>query len=337
MSYSQRLLLALLYAICVDGKPLQPTRDRDTMLQTEAAHVSTQAASTSVTTASLSNGVKIPMLGFGTWNLSPNDAKTEVNRTLKLAHPPSIDTSPDYKNQDAVREGIGKEHRCMYFLTTKVNPMADFTPENAYSKTMEQHEENLKELGKEHVDLVLLHYPVSVVLPSLSSDDQCAIHREMWRATETFYNEKKAKAIGVSNWCPSTFDCIKGSATVTPQVNQVKLHAGMGSDPGGIHSEMKARGVLLQAYSALGSPDGVDSVLKSEALKRIGKAHGTTAASVAIRWLVQHEVAVVTTSTNTTHMQQALDSFTYELSAAEMSEIDGLQLGQDTYSFGCTS
>ena len=107
---------------------------------------------------------------------------------------------------------------------------------------------------------------------------------------EEFYTAKRARAIGVSNWCPSTFACLASNTTVYPQVNQVNFHVGMGPDPGGIHTFCKSKGVQLQAYSVLGAASHVHEILSSPVLQRIGKAHQVSAATVAQRWAVQRGI-----------------------------------------------
>jgi 2,5-diketo-D-gluconate reductase A len=297
------------------GDVLQPSDD---------AVAAESAAITTVPTVALSNGVALPMLGFGTWTLPDDQAETLVTRTLSMANPPSIDTSPDYKNQPAVKRGLAGRPRDTFLVTSKINGDQRWTPDVVYTKSTEQLELNLKELGVSSVDLMLIHYPVDSFY---GPEAACAVHREMWRAMEDFYFQKKARSIGVSNFCPSTFACLASNTSVYPQVNQVNFHVGMGPDPGGISSFCKGKGVQLQAYSVLGAASHVREILTSPVLQRIGQAHQVSAATVAERWAVQHGVAIVTTTTNADHMAQALASFSFTLSDAEMAELDALTLG----------
>ena len=303
---------------------------------------------TTVPTFALSNGVELPQLGFGTWQLDSNSATTEVQRVCSLAKPASIDTSPDYGNQLTVGEALKGQPIGSYFLTTKINPESDFTAANAYLRSMAQLEGNLKELGVSQVDLVLIHFPAAMAFQSnsvgptnMGTNQACTVEAEMWRAMEAFYTSKKARAIGVSNFCPSTFACILPNATVVPHVNQVNYHVGMGDDPGGIRSFCKSKGTQLQAYSVLGAPSHVKQVLASPALLKIAKAHSVSAATIAERWAVQKGVAIVTTSTQSEHLREALKVFSLTLSGAEMSELDALSIvggdgpGGADYSFVC--
>lgn len=285
----------------------------------QAEALEQQEAPTHVPTKKLSNGVDIPLMGFGTWQLSKAEAEAMVRGALKMASPVSIDTSPDYRNHDAVKAALRDTPRDSYFLTTKVNPTDQFNQFNAFSKTMDQLTNNLKELGTPHLDLALIHFPVNDARPKslrLDAAEECKVHQAMWKAMEFFYKQGKARAIGVSNFYQPELDCILPKANVVPHVNQVSFHVGQqgGCDPEGIRTYLASKNIHLQAYSPLGSPRGVQSLLLDPALRRIAKAHQQSPASVAHRWILQHQASVLTTTTNPQHMREALDAFSFELS-----------------------
>merc|ERR1712150_215762 len=166
--------------------------------------------------------------------------------------------------------------------------------------------------GLDYVDLVLVHYP-----PFLNS---CKKMQQQWATLEEFYNAGKAKAIGVSNYCPSSLDCIMQTATVTPAVNQVEYHVGMGVDPIGVKTATEKYGIHLQTYSPLGNGDS--TLITGDLTTNIGANHGKTGAQVALRWIHENGVSLTTKTTKVSHMQEDLDVFTYELAADEKSTLD---------------
>merc|ERR1719326_2610157 len=115
-------------------------------------------------------------------------------------------------------------------------------------------ETDLTQLGLAHVDLMLLHYPTRT--------NDCKAMQEHWRAAEDFYKAGKARAVGVSNYCSYSLDCILETAKVVPAVNQLKLHVGMGPDPAGLKSYTESKGMVYMAYSPLGS--GTSELISGE-------------------------------------------------------------------------
>merc|ERR1712046_101298 len=126
--------------------------------------------------------------------------------------------------------------------------------------------QNLDQLGLEYVDLVLVHFP--------PRGNSCSSMQAQWSAMEEFYKAGKAKAIGVSNYCPSSLDCIMEKATVTPAVNQVQYHVGMGVDPISVKSTSEKYGIHLQAYSPLGN--GKSDLITGDLVTTIGANYGKT-------------------------------------------------------------
>merc|ERR1711990_981265 len=131
------------------------------------------------------------------------------------------------------------------------------------------------------VDLVLVHFPPFT--------NNCNTMQSQWSAMEEFYKAGKAKAIGVSNYCPSSLECIAQTATVTPQVNQVKFHVGMGTDPIGLKSYCDAHGIHMQAYSPLGN--GGTELITGDLVKSVGANHNKTGAQVSLRWIHENGVS----------------------------------------------
>lgn len=142
--------------------------------------------------------------------------------------------------------------------------------------------------------------------------------QEQWRALEEVYRAGKARAIGVSNYCKACLDCLLRTATVTPHINQLQLHPGMGSaDPSGLVGECKSAGIAVQAYRPLAQ----GRVLKDPTVRAIAEAHGKTAAQVALRYVVQLGLSAITTSENEQHMRESLELASWSLDQAEMQEL----------------
>merc|ERR1712226_873297 len=145
----------------------------------------------------------------------------------------------------------------------------------------------------------------------------------------------KAKAIGVSNYCVSSLKCIAQTATVTPAVNQVKFHVGMGTDPTGLKSYCDSKGIHVQAYSPLG--DGTSELITGPLVTSIGKAHNMTGAQVSLRWLIETGVPLTTKSTKESHLKEDLAIFNFTLAATEKAKLDGATSPAGSPSFMCKS
>ena len=211
---------------------------------------------------------------------------------------------------------------------TLSSPATAFNLSTAYQRTKYQFLISLQSLGIPYIDLMLVHYSV----PS------CAVNREVWRAMEDLYHAGKARAIGVSNFCPSTLECIATTATVVPAVNQVQYHVGMGRDPGGIKSYCEAHDIQLQAYSVNGNDAG--SLVNNPKLAAIGARHGNrSAVAVAQRWAWQNGVPIITTTTSAAQLEETLHIFEFELTGEEMAELDTVGAAGarvDNYSLTCS-
>ena len=198
----------------------------------------------------LSNGVAMPMISLGTKQYSSAEAERIVTLGLSVGFN-HIDTAQNYGNQQGIGKALALHNRSSYFLTTKVPPQS--SAKTAYAEAKKDLEGDLTALGLSHVDLVLLHHPPR------GHTNVCEAMREQWRALEDFQKAQKARAIGVSNFCQSSFECILQTANVTPAVNQIQLHVGMSPDPSGIKSYADQRKIVTQAYSPLG--DGTTELI----------------------------------------------------------------------------
>ena len=284
----------------------------------------------------LNNGVLMPMVSLGTWQYNSSVAESTVKLGLSqgVTH---IDTAFTYYNQDGVGAALKTVPRSSYFLTTKVpdcGRMGGCTDQ--YKNLTDAIAYDLTHLGVDHVDLMLVHWP-----PQTNDGKPLDCHavQEDWRAMEDAYAAGKARAIGVSNFCPNALQCLMRTAKVTPAVNQVMYHIGMGADPGGIKTYCDSLGIRLQAYSPLG--DGSLELITGKMVGDIGKAHGVSGASVSLRWATQHGVPLSTKSTSAKHLAEDLAIYSFKLSDAEMATLDASptpksNFPQGSYSFMCS-
>jgi diketogulonate reductase-like aldo/keto reductase len=283
----------------------------------KAAAFATVAVAT-VPDVKLNNGVEMPMLSLGTWQYDSSTAEAAVKLALQTGFT-HIDTAHSYKNQDGVGRALKNVDRSKFFLTTKV-------PDGDYDQTKQNLDEDMKLLGLDFVDLMLVHYP--------PRSNNCKEMQSQWKAMEEFYKAGKAKAIGVSNYCISSLKCIAETATVTPAVNQVQFHVGMGTDPAGLKSYSDSKGIVTQAYSPLG--DGSSELITGSLVTGIGKAHGMSGAQVSLRWLIETGVPLTTKTTKEDHMKEDLAIFDKSLADAK-SQLDKATSPHGTPSFVCRS
>lgn len=204
----------------------------------------------------------------------------------------AFDTAHEYGNQQGVGRALGTVPRSQVFLITKtpgcvVDP-ATLNPFACGKETTRVLEKNLALLNMSYVDLLLVHYPpLPAWLRRSCGTGSCEMLRAEWSAVEAFYKAGKARAIGVSNFCPSCFECLR-DASVQPMVNQLAYHIGMGVDPAGSRSYCAQRGCVVQGYGTLGNPplDPRDpgpppEILHGNLTTRIAHAHNVSTAQVA--------------------------------------------------------
>ena len=256
-----------------------------------------------------------------------------------------IDTAHDYcadgttgscktgSTQVGIAKAIAGVARDSLFITTKVPGcgMQGIGRSTCAADSLAAAEANLRELNTSYVDLLLVHFPPMGGCGALN----CPVIQSQWAALESFYAQKKAKSIGVSNFCVSCLDCLAKNASATvPAVNQIEFHIGMGADPEGLLSTCAARGIVPQAYSPLG--DSTPELISGDLVTSIGAAHNKSGVQVALRWIYQHGVAVTTKSTNAAHLAQDLDIFDWKLTDAEQARADAAAKPKGTPSFMCS-
>lgn len=296
-------------------------------------------------TVTLRNGVEMPMIAAGVWEYNSSEAQESVEAALSVGFK-MIDTALDYHNQDGVGKAIKSVPRESVFLETKVPGCGlgeGVTLFECRKKTQEALAKDLQLLNVSYVDLVILHFPplptMLNVLSHTCEKFECGLIQDQWSALESFYNDGKARAIGVSNYCPSCFDCLFEKATILPMVNQVQYHIGMGKDPQGFKSYADAHGIVMQAYSALATSKSKDHdfILNGNLTNTIASNHNKSAVQVALKYIVQQGIPAITKSSNPEHLAADLDLFSWNLTSAEMHDLDAYShegIG-DNPSFAC--
>lgn len=225
-------------------------------------------------TYTLHNGIKIPIVGFGTWQ-TPNDeiGYNAVLNALKEGYR-HIDTAAAYQNEESVGKAIKDSGipRDEIFLTTKL-----WNNDHGYESTLKAFELSLKKLDTDYVDLYLIHWPN----PLKFRDNWKETNAGSWKAMEELYKAGKIRSIGVSNFMPHHLDALLETAEIVPMVNQVRLC------PGDTQPELMAyckdKNILLEAYSPLGT----GLVFDVEPLKELAEKYDTTVAKFCLRWSLQ--------------------------------------------------
>jgi diketogulonate reductase-like aldo/keto reductase len=249
----------------------------------------------------LSNGVEMPLLGYGVFLVSPNECERCVTDALSVGYR-MIDTAQAYQNEEGVgnawcKSGLRRED---LFLVTKVW-ISNAGEEKAYKSI----DESLRKLHTEYIDLLLIHQAYGDVFGT-------------WRAMEKAYREGKVRAIGVSNFQAGRFFDFAHYVELKPMVNQLQCNAlaqQTAIEP--IHAEF---GTKVMAWGPLGG-QGADGIVKSEVLASIGAKYNKTAAQVALRWLTQRGIVAIPKSTHKERMVQNFNIFDFTLTDEDMAQI----------------
>lgn len=258
----------------------------------------------------LSNGVKMPKLGYGVYQVDKEECERCVLDALKVGYR-HIDTAQSYFNEEEVGNAIAKSGipREQIFLTTKV-----WVENYGYDETRKSVLESMRKLKTNYIDLVLLHQPFSDYYGA-------------WRALEDLYAEGVIKAIGVSNFYPDRLVDICSFARIKPMVNQVETHPH--NQQIEAHEWMKKYGVQHEAWAPFG--EGRGGMFEEPLLVEIGKKYGKTAAQVILRWDMQRNVIAIPKSTHIERMEQNFDIFDFELSEEDMAKIATLDKKQSSF------
>lgn len=265
-----------------------------------------------IDTYTLTNNVKIPIVGFGTWQTPAGEtAKTAVKVALTSGYR-HIDTAEMYGNESSVGEAIKESGiaRQRIFLTSKLNNHA-----HSYQAASAAIDQSLKTLQTDYLDLFLIHWPN----PKPARDAKWQEHLQAtWKAFEDAYQAGKIRAIGVSNFRPKHLKILEQTQTIQPMVNQIRIC------PGDLDQETiqycRQKKILLEAYSPLGT----GKIFKDETLKKIAAKNQHTVAQICLRWSLQHGFLPLPKSVHENRIEENSQLFDFELSAEDMQTIDQL-------------
>lgn len=248
----------------------------------------------------LNNGIEMPQIGFGVWKIPFNQTAKVVTDAIKN-HYRLIDTAKQYGNEEQVGQGIKDSgiEREQLFLTTKI-----FNGDQGdVDKLRNAFNEQLKKLGTDHVDLLLLHWPVFNK------------YIESWRALEAIYNDGQARSIGVCNFDVDHLQNLMDHANIMPMVNQIEFNPRI-HQPDTV-AFCQDNHIQLEAWSPLGN----GQLLSSPVISKIAKEHGKTPAQVILRWELQQGFIVIPKSVHEERMRENRDINDFELDADEMEAI----------------
>ena len=252
-------------------------------------------------TIKLSNGVEMPLLGYGVFQVSPQEAERCVTDALNVGYR-MIDTAQAYRNEEGVGAAVAKSgiQRKDIFIVTKVW-ISNSGEENA-AKSID---ESLRKLQTDYIDLLLIHQAYGDVFGT-------------WRAMEKAYKSGKVRSIGVSNFQAARFFDFAHYSDIKPMVNQLQCNTLAQQNE--IQPILDECGCKTMAWGPLGG-QGADGIVKSQLLANIGEKHHKSAAQVALRWLVQRGIIAIPKSTHKERMEHNFAIFDFTLSAEEMRQI----------------
>ena len=249
----------------------------------------------------LANGVAIPKIGFGTWQIAEGEeAYNSVSFALKAGYT-HIDTAQIYGNEVSVGKAIADSNlaREDIFLTTKL------------------WNESLERLGVDYLDLLLIHWPNPKALRE--NDAWKSGNAGAWKAMEEAYKEGKVRAIGVSNFMQHHLEALLETAEIVPHVNQILLAPGC--DQKDLVDYCQERDILLEAYSPLGT----GSIFGNEDVEAVAERNGKSVAQVALRWSLQKGFLPLPKSVTPKNIKANLDIFGFDLSEEDMAVLDKIQ------------
>ena len=265
-------------------------------------------------TVTLNNGVQMPIIGFGVFQIPEDQTQPAVEAALEAGYR-HLDTAASYGNEGAVGAaikacGIPREE---LFVTTKL--WIQHAPTGSVEdNTLRAFDKSLTRLGLDHLDLYLIHQPLGD-------------YYSEWRAMQRIYADKGARAIGVSNFHPDRLVDLIGHNEITPAVNQIETHP---------FHQRQADQVLMSEHSVQIESwgpfaEGKNDLFANPILSAIGQAHGKSVAQVVLRWLTQRQVVVIPKSVKPERMAQNLDIFDFSLTDEQMDQIATLDTGASLF------
>jgi diketogulonate reductase-like aldo/keto reductase len=272
-----------------------------------------------VPSLTLNNGVSMPQLGFGVWQVPDAEAAEAVGTAIEAGYR-SIDTAAVYENErgtgQAVKaSGLPREE---LFVTTKL-----WNSEQGYDSTLRAFDASLERLGLDYVDLYLIHWPV----PARDA------YVDTYKAFEKILADGRARAIGVSNFLPEHLERLMDATSTVPAVNQIELHPQLAQ--AGARAFHERHGIATEAWSPLGQGRGL---LEVPAVAAVARKHGRTPAQVVLRWHLQLGNVVIPKSVTPSRIRENIEVFDFELDGEDMAAFaaldEGRRLGPDPAVFG---
>ena len=255
---------------------------------------------------SINNGVKMPILGLGTFKIPDGEKAVQTVLTALQAGYRHIDTAAKYKNESGVGEGIRQSGipRQEIFVTTKL-----WNADHGYESTLRAFDKSLQRLGFDYLDLYLIHW----------SKPQ---NKETWRAMEKLYREKRIRAIGVSNFHIHHLEELFTSCEIKPAVNQIEFHPRLQQEP--LRDFCRKHQIQFEAYSPLMQ----GKILKNTLLKKLSEKYGRTVSQIILRWDIQLGVVAIPKSANPQRIKENIELFDFEISTEDMQAISSLNQDQ---------
>jgi diketogulonate reductase-like aldo/keto reductase len=259
----------------------------------------------------LSNGVKIPCIGFGTWQASEGEAAFSSVKAAIEAGYRHIDTATAYGNEESVGRAVRESGvpRNEIFLTTKL-----WNTEHGYDAAMRAYEKSAKKLGTDYFDLYLIHWPN----PAKFRNNWQEANAETWKAFEELYRAGKLRAIGVSNFHQRHIEPLLETAVIVPQVNQIRLCPGCTQDA--VVEYCRGKNILLEAYSPLGR----GAIFEAAEMKALAEKYHRSIAQLCIRWSLQRGYLPLPKSVTPGRIIENSRVFDFELSPEDVEKIAGL-------------
>lgn len=261
-------------------------------------------------TIKLNNGIEMPQIGYGVYQVSPDECERCVSDALKTGYR-MIDTAQAYHNEEGVGRAVKNSgiNRSDIFIVSKV-----WISNYGYEKAKASIDDSLRKLQTDYIDLMLLHQPFC---------DRYGAYR----ALEDAYREGKLRAIGVSNFYPDHLIDLASNVDIVPAVNQVETH--VFNQQTEAQKIMEEFGTHIMSWGPLA--EGRNNLFSNETLTKTGNSHGKSVAQIALRWLIQRGVIIIPKSVHIERMKQNLDIFNFELSDEEMAEIATLDTGKSLF------
>lgn len=258
----------------------------------------------------LYNGVKMPVLGYGVYQVTKEECERCVSDALSVGYR-HIDTAQSYFNEEEVGNAIRNSgiQRDELFITSKV-----WISNYGYEGCKESVMESMRKLKTDYIDLMLLHQPFSDYYGA-------------WRALEDLYDEGVIRAIGISNFYPDRVIDLASFARIKPMVNQIETHPLFQRIID--HRYMEKYGIQHESWAPFG--EGRGGLFENDILVDIGKRHDKTSAQVMLRWAIQSDIVAIPKSTHKDRMIQNLDVFDFELDEGEMDAIRGMDTGKSLF------